>query len=352
MSSSVAQSTYISNALRSENRIADRPVKSSRHCEICGCSQFETVSQSDRYGQPLVTEICITCGVVSHQQIPDDTDSTQFYAHHYRQMYQGEQTPSPRRVMRAWRNGKRIFRQLRPFLDPVETVYEAGAGIGCTVKFFEQQGFSASGCEPGIGFQRFAEGELQADVQFASLYDLPAQPQYDLILLIHVLEHLNSPRKALAHLRSLLNPNGLIYIECPNLAAPFAARHRMFHEAHVYNFTPSSLRMVAGQCGFRVAHSFGGPDDPNLQVLLASDAVVRSIDRDNYSRTRRTLDGINIWRYHLRWNYLRRRLRKIGNYALEHLISGHYCRSLLNQCRRDDSEVRRERPLDCPPVIR
>ena len=44
-----------------------------------------------------------------------------------------------------------------------------------------------------------------------------SQQKYDLIVVCHVLEHLNNPIDFLVKLRSLLDENGSIYIEVPSL---------------------------------------------------------------------------------------------------------------------------------------
>ena len=110
--------------------------------------------------------------MVSHRQIPTEAELAEFYATQYRWAYHREITPSPRRIMRAWRNGQRIYRQVAPWLTPRSSVLDVGAGIGCTVKVFEQQGHDASGIEPNDGFHAYSQEQLQAAVAKEFLFDL------------------------------------------------------------------------------------------------------------------------------------------------------------------------------------
>jgi SAM-dependent methyltransferase len=218
-------------------------------------------------------------------------------------------------------------------------VFEVGAGIGCNVKAFELAGFDAAGIEPGIGFQQYARNTLLACVENARLFDLRPSSDHDLVLLIHVIEHFNSPRKALEHIRTLLRPGGRVYVECPNLAAPFARRARMFHFAHIHNFTPATLSMMAQRCGFHVERQFSTAGDPNLQMLLIRAETARpAIDSTSYDQTMHALRRYDNFTYHARWNYVWPRVRKLAGYVGEHLTAKQAVRKLLGQCQAHASD--------------
>ena len=168
-----------------------------RICELCGDRRYEIVGSRDRHGQPLDTAICMGCGLVAHLHIPSDAELKAYYTTQYRRQYHGEAAPSPRRVMRAWKNGQRILRQLDPFLRRDCSVLEVGAGIGCTVKAFELGGHHASGIDLGLQFLQYGRNLLHAKLEKSSLFDLPPEPRFDLVCLVHVIEHFNSPTSAL-----------------------------------------------------------------------------------------------------------------------------------------------------------
>ena len=216
----------------------------SKQCDLCQGEQFAEVSRRDRRGRDLETVICTRCGLVAHRVIPSEEVLTRYYADEYRRDYHGEREPSPRRVMRAWKNGERIARLLLPRLRGDEQVFEVGAGLGCTVKVFERQGFDASGIDVGHDFLAFSQDKLHARVLPGSLFEQPAASQHDVVLLVHVIEHFRSPRAALTDIHRLLRRDGLLYVECPNFAGPCATWNRMFHFAHIHNFTPANLSLI------------------------------------------------------------------------------------------------------------
>ena len=235
--------------------------------------------------------------------------------------------------MRAWRNGERIYRLLAPSLAPHDEVFEVGAGIGCTVKCFERRGHPASGIEPNHGFQEFSRDRLRAHVAAGNLFHLPPRRSHDVVLLVHVIEHFRSPREALHHIHRLLRPGGRLYVECPNLGAPFTTRGKLFHFAHIHNFTPLTLRMMAQRCGFELEREFSMPREPNLQMLFRRvEQGHLEIDPDSCRQTLSALTRYGTLGYHLRWNYLAPRVAKLASYLRERLVAKRYVARLLREC--------------------
>lgn len=310
-------------------------------CDLCSHSDFEAISETDRHGDPLKTVICTNCGLVRHAVVPTEEELQKFYSTDYRKAYNGERTPGARRIMRAWNNGLRICQQVSPLLEPKSRILEVGAGIGCTVKVFEQHGFLAEGIDPGGEFLNFSGEQLKANVQVRQLYDLPQEHNYDGVLLIHVIEHLRSPKQALQHIAGLMKPGGMFYVECPNLQAPFARRSKLFHTAHIHNYVPSTLQMLAESCGFRLRQRFGDDRDPNLQMLFQhhGDAQLK-IDGENYRRTLGELNNSDPLTYHLRLRYLSDRIRKLSGYAGELLQAKQFVKQLIANCSEDSSADR------------
>lgn len=299
-------------------------------CDLCGGNDFAIVSETDRHGKPLTTGLCRTCGLVCHLPVPSEEEVANYYANDYRKDYHGESKPSPRRIMRAWNNGQRICNQIRSHLQTGCSVFEIGAGIGCTVKTFETEGFDASGIEPNKGFNSYTREVLHANVANTNLYDLEGKADRDVILLIHVIEHFSSPTRALTHIHSLLNDGGLFYVECPNLAAPFATFDRLFHYAHIYNFTPATLIALARKCGFELVEQYSDASNPDIHMLFRKTGQGElAVDPAEADRTKAAVHRYNTLTYHLRPGYLGRRVRKVSSYLQEFLLARLFLKGLL-----------------------
>ncbi len=291
-------------------------------CDLCGRSEFRLLAEQDRRKAALATVICQCCGLVAHGRIPTDAELADYYRRQYRFDYHGEYIPSPHRVVREWNRGRELLQLLRPFVSASDQLVEIGCGIGCTVSQFQRAGFLASGVEPGDGFRRFAVEKLGIAVQGGVLADLPRRPMADMIMLVHVLEHLRSPSEALAHIRALLCRGGRCYIEVPNAGAPHAAPGKMFHFAHIYNFTQDTLSMLAAKANFTVRRWLSSPRDKNLRVVLqCGSAADWSIVPGSYSRALQAVSGTNRLRYFLRWTYLQQRLRTLVGHRCDRVLA-------------------------------
>ncbi|MCH9770315.1 MAG: class I SAM-dependent methyltransferase [Gammaproteobacteria bacterium] len=86
---------------------------------------------------------------------------------------------------------------------------------------------------------------------FVGLYNetnIPAE-QFNLISLIHTLEHLVTPLKTLKQLKKLLPQDGALFIQVPNvLANPFD----ILIADHLSHFSPATLTFLLQQAGFKV----------------------------------------------------------------------------------------------------
>ena len=310
-------------------------------CDLCAQNTFERIANRDRDNQLLDTVICNSCGLIRHLDVPSEEDLACFYSGSYREEYNGEKIPGPRRIMRAWLNGERICQQISPALPAGARVLEVGTGIGCTVKVFEKAGFYAEGIDPGGAFLKYSRHHLKTNVTVHSLEDLPVNRHFDVVLLVHVIEHLRSPVTSLKHVASLLKPNGLLYVECPNLRAPFASRSRLFHYAHIHNYVPVTLQQTGAASGFELQQRFGDDQDPNLQMLFRKcDDVALKADPMNAWNTLQDLQKSGFLPYHLRARYVSDRIRKVTSYAREYFRAQTFVETLIKNCSETKTKSR------------
>jgi SAM-dependent methyltransferase len=304
-----------------------------RQCDLCGGSGYEVICRDDRAGEPLITVACAHCGLVGHERIPTEGELAQYYANSYRQEYHGEETPSDRRILRAWNKGQRVLRRLTPWLANDAQIFEVGAGIGCNVKSFEFAGFAAAGIEPGTGFQRFSAEKLKARIDHCSVFDLPDTPQHDVVLLIHVIEHFRSPLAALRKIHRILRPGGQMYLECPSLDIEYNERRKMFHFAHIHTFSPRPMSQMLHRAGFVVKQSFSSGAGGNFALLLKRvEPDAKPIPAGGLGETLDILQRNHRPLRRIQGDYLQRRLGRLWMYASEFLWSRGRVRRLLDRC--------------------
>jgi SAM-dependent methyltransferase len=83
------------------------------------------------------------------------------------------------------------------------------------------------------------------------------EQRFDLVTLTHVLEHCRDPLRALANIRDLLGPNGVLYCEVPNCGATYFRTFAQISEMldvprHLHFFTRRSLTQLAEKAGLQV----------------------------------------------------------------------------------------------------
>ncbi|MCP9830273.1 class I SAM-dependent methyltransferase [Synechococcus sp. JJ3a-Johnson] len=110
----------------------------------------------------------------------------------------------------------------------VRRLLDAGAGTGSNLEAIKQLHPDAHtvaitcSSREAKALEHVAAHTITADLnQFRTLYDWQqiglGEGQFDLILLSHVLEHLQEPDQALASISMLLAPHGLVLIALPNV---------------------------------------------------------------------------------------------------------------------------------------
>jgi hypothetical protein len=142
-----------------------------------------------------------------------------------------------------------------------------------------------------------------------------------------------------------MSTDGLCYIEVPNFSAPHAAPGKQFHFAHIYNFTPSTLAMLAQANGMVVKQLISSPADKNLQILLArgplpADGETLTVDSTSFSLSLQALTQYNSLDYHLRWRYLRDRVSTLLRHAGNRWRASARLETLLHRCQRITAETR------------
>ncbi len=137
----------------------------------------------------------------------------------------------------------------------ISRVLDFGAGEGHLVAAFRSLGIHADGVETSDAARAEARRRHGLDL----LRDIPCGPgaRYDLILLVHSLEHVDEPVAVLRSLRGQLNPHGRIFIDVPNadsfeVLRPSRRRSILELPLHLYHFTPASLGAVVKAAGLTV----------------------------------------------------------------------------------------------------
>lgn len=222
------------------------------HCHLCGDALGRVLATRDsKSNAPLVVQLCEHCGLVQQRDIPSDQELRSYYSHHYRSDYKNTYVPKSKYIYRAGIAAKNRLNFLRfgaknLALRQGATWLDIGAGGGEVVYAARQAGFDAQGIEPNEGYSDFARQHYDVVVQTSHL-DQIQDKTYDIISLFHVLEHMPNPLVAFEKLASLINRNGLLVIEVPNIEQADASPSNIFFKAHLFYFSAATLIACASK---------------------------------------------------------------------------------------------------------
>jgi SAM-dependent methyltransferase len=101
--------------------------------------------------------------------------------------------------------------------------------------------------------------------------------RFDVVIMVGVLEHLRDLDAAFAHLRALLPPGGLLYVEVPDVTA-FAdwpnAPYQDFSTEHINFFSPASLRNLMRRHGFSPRFLEQNHRDQSYKTVMSNISAV------------------------------------------------------------------------------
>jgi SAM-dependent methyltransferase len=207
---------------------------------------------------------------------------------------------------RRWMDRDRL--RLLGGVEPGERVLEVGAGRGRLAAAIARQGADVLGIEPATTSSAAAR-ELGVSVENVSIEDAEVEPgSRDLIVIWHVLEHLDSPAEALARVRQWIADGGRAVISVPNLGSLQAriGGDRWFHQdvpRHRTQFTRDGLERRLRLSGFTPVRTRQALIDQGLlgmwltllnRVTVARDVPFRYLKRDLHypSRARAARDAL------------------------------------------------------------
>lgn len=150
----------------------------------------------------------------------------------------------------------------------IESVAEIGAGGGWNLVPFIEEGITCQGYDFS---PRLIEAGRQQGIDMIDLSDTVLSGQYDLIMLRHVLEHVDDPIQQLRQLAPHLTDNGQLFIEVPGIVGKIPS----LQNAHNHYFSESTLDSILGQAGFDVTHRQTIPTNGYLLVLASYSGTAR-----------------------------------------------------------------------------
>jgi 2-polyprenyl-3-methyl-5-hydroxy-6-metoxy-1,4-benzoquinol methylase len=136
---------------------------------------------------------------------------------------------------------------------------DVGCSTGALMSAARDAGWQVAGIELGEASAAYASRTLGFDIHHGSLFDFPGAPaEWDAIAFLEVIEHLESPRAALARIVEWLKPGGVLLVSTPNFDSLF---RRLFgtrwwvvncEDEHIVLFNRQTLERALQNAGLEV----------------------------------------------------------------------------------------------------
>ena len=255
-------------------------------CPLCGSDGFSELSRWDRRLKRLRHVRCLGCGLVRQNPLPSEASLAEYYATSYRRDYQGVSSgPSRRHREKSLRAARRRLERLAPLLSERRRVLDFGCGSGEFVELCGERGLTATGFEPGVGYASHARDTRKLDVVRGDWRDVSLSGEFEVVTAFHVFEHLVDPLGALERITEWLAPDGLVFIETPNIRNGLDAKgFGSLHFAHTLGFTKPTLEYLGALRGLGVEAAF---DEYDIGIVLSRrsrphplDSILREAKRE------------------------------------------------------------------------
>lgn len=284
-------------------------------CPVCASTQFEPLAWNDRYGMGVSTAGCLQCGLAQSWPRPTPAAMAEFYRCHYREYYQATSKPDIAYTMR-YRKDARLAYTARVITDNVTlTKGMRVLDVGCAEgSLFAKLGLSCSGLrlvgiEPSENFSAYAR-QTTGCTTYPDLDALVAgsEESFELIVVNHVLEHVDDPVELLRRLMAMLVVGGKLYVDVPD--ADRYAGPESLHIAHLFHFSPRTLPATLERAGCWVLSTqcHAPPHHPPSVWCLVErrDIASRTIapdveqERSVWGRIRRINRGMPLYLFRVR----------------------------------------------------
>ena len=158
-----------------------------------------------------------------------------------------------------------------------KTLLDYGCGDG---SLLSRLASFSSGNLSLFGFDEYTTPSFRYEdnIDFLSKDELCSDFNYDLISLVHTIEHLNNPIEVLKLVRGKLNSNGLLFVQCPIWKKnyfDFAVADHLFH------FDEESIHTIMDACDFQII-SISYPVSKKEMSIIAKPLNTESTHRNIY----------------------------------------------------------------------
>jgi len=239
-------------------------------CIACGANNWQALpvlnaamcSDGKWIDLPLAKTMCKCCGLLRHSDPSLKLALEGLYENNY-QLHAEPANQFDLQRAYAYANW------LKPWVDQQQHLFEIGCGNGALLLALREQHnlITTDGIEPNSSAADIAAGQGLGVTTGLFNSATPILKQYNCVLSVNVFEHVNDPADFLMAIHSLLKPDGVMLLICPNGAE--ASTELLFAD-HIHSFTPHAVILLMERCGWVLKGYEVSPAQlPGFQLFIA-----------------------------------------------------------------------------------
>lgn len=229
-------------------------------CSLCGSEDFSVLTEVYLESELnfFSTSVCHNCLHVFRSIYP----SIEWFKKCWRKIATDNRKPNPAVENLRGARYEGYYDILSKYAQNGRLL-DVGAAYGTGSKIFQDNGFFVEAIEAENNKVDYIEQIFQIPVVSRSIETLIwGKRSYDVILLAHILEHLDDPKFVMSHIQNLLNPNAILYVSIP-IFPYFIDWSDALYLAHRNNFSEENLINLITENGFEILERavFTYPED-------------------------------------------------------------------------------------------
>ena len=227
-------------------------------CPVCASKKYNPFLTCKDYtvsNQYFNIVSCESCGFKFTNPVPDESNIGKYYKS---ENYVSHSDTKKGLINKLYHTVRDITLKQKLALinnpSPKGKILDIGCGTGYFINTCKNDGWNITATEPDEDARKQACGLIGQDVE-SDLFNIKDINSFNIITMWHVLEHIHQLNESIAHLYTLLKPNGTIVIAVPNCESRDAKTYKEYWAAydvprHLYHFTQSTMDKLLVNHGF------------------------------------------------------------------------------------------------------
>jgi 2-polyprenyl-3-methyl-5-hydroxy-6-metoxy-1,4-benzoquinol methylase/spore coat polysaccharide biosynthesis predicted glycosyltransferase SpsG len=252
--------------------------QTNRRCPVCGGKACEN-SVCRFSGRTY--RLCPQCGVIyaDRTRPPPENDSSYFFESYKRQY--GKTYLEDFTAIKA--SGKRRLKEIKSLLSAQKdrSLFDIGCAYGPFLAAAREEGFSPTGMDASGATVLYMRKDLDIPAVHGLFpQDIAGDTQYDVVSLWYVIEHFPDCKMALAAIRNILKPGGVLAFSTPSYSG-ISGRSSLKRflksspEDHLTIWSPAASKKALDLAGFTVKKTVISGHHPERFPLFGRFAKTR-----------------------------------------------------------------------------